>query len=76
MIILDKDDEYVKCSCGQQFIVSPQDVTGPIIVKNCFYRSYVCPNCGNLIMTINALEDGSEIIEIEKEKEDEKDNNE
>ena len=76
MIILNKDDEYVKCGCGQQFIASPQDIMGPVIVKNCFYRSYACPNCGNLITTINALEDGSAVIEIEKEKEDEKDNNE
>lgn len=76
MIILDKDDEYVKCSCGQQFIASLQDVTGPVIVSDCFYRSYTCPNCGTLVTTINALEGGTKIIEIEKEKEDEKDNNE
>lgn len=76
MIVLNKDDEYIKCSCGQQFIVSPLDVSGPVIINGCYYRACACPNCGELIVTINSLGDGSEIIEIEKEKEDEKDNNE
>lgn len=76
MIVLNKDDEHIKCSCGQQFIASPQDRMGLVISKNCFYTSYACPNCGNIITIINSVEDGSEIIEIEKEKDDEKDNNE
>lgn len=71
MIVLTKDDEYIVCGCGQQFIVSPQDMMGPVIIKNCLYKSCACPNCGNLITTITAVEDGSEIIEIEKEKNDE-----
>lgn len=76
MIILDKDSELVVCSCGTKFIAEPKDIASRCVAGNCYYTAYLCPYCNTVLMTINSLEDGSEIIEIEKEKEDEKTNNE
>lgn len=72
MIILNKDDEYVKCSCGQQFIVSPQDVLGKYIDGKCVYIGYKCPNCESPIFTITTF-DGSKIIDVDKEEKGEND---
>lgn len=76
MIILDKDSELLVCSCGTKFIAEPKDVASRCAEGKYCYTAYICPYCNTVLTTINALEDGSEVIEIEKEKEDEKDNNE
>lgn len=76
MIVLDKDSELVVCSCGTKFIAEPKDIASRCVAENCCYTAYLCPYCNTVLMTIKSLEDGSEIIEIEKEKDDEKTNNE
>ena len=76
MIILDKNSELLVCSCGTKFIADSKDIARRYADGKYCYRAYICPYCNTVLMTINLLEDGSEIIEIEKEKEDEKTNNE
>lgn len=67
MIILDKEDEILDCSCGTRFIASPKDFklwsTDRGLIK-----FTTCPKCSTTHSVL--YYGGSEVIEIEKEKKD------
>ena len=65
MRILNKDEEYIECSCGAKFTITDKDVIINVDGLE-FIKHFECPICKTPHFVIKDVS-GSEIISVEKE---------